>query len=368
MTTSSSPAAGVRIRVDGSLGHVTLARTRSLNALSLIMIRTIDRALREWEHDDAVTAVLIDGEGDRAFCAGGDIVAVYSALTASPPDLGWVAQYWREQHALNVLIADYRKPVVTVMHGLVLGGGVGLGCHARHRVVTETTQIGMPEAQLGLSPDVGALHLLSRSPRHLGDHLALTGNRYGPAVAVTAGLADAVISEHALRRIGSMLAAGADPPELIAALAVAPERRVGAPGADLADTDLSWITECYEADDARTIVDRLQSVGDASAEDAAQRILEASPLAVSVTLTVLRSDLVSDRWATFVQDVRRNVGFARRPGLAQGIRAAVVDKGNGRRPTWKPSTLEDVRRTDVTQCLEPFEGPDLDIASILLRP
>lgn len=360
-------SADVRTRVDGVLGHVTLARPESLNALSLEMIRVIDRALREWEHDDRVAAVLIDGEGDRAFCAGGDVVAVYEALTATPPDFRAPERLWREQHALDVLVADYRKPVVTVLRGIVLGGGVGLGCHARHRVVTDTTRIGMPEVSLGLSPDVGALHLLSRSPGHLGEHVALTGSMFGAGVALAAGLADAAIPNHAVSGIALLLAAGGAPDEVIAELSVAaPERLPAGPGATLSETELAWIAECYDGEDARTIVDRLRSVGHPSAESAAQRILEASPLAVAVTLSVLRSEVVTDRWATFVQDVRRNVNFSRRPDLVHGIRAAVVDKD--KYPVWQPRRPEDVLPEDVAHCLAPFGGPDLDVASILARP
>lgn len=174
---------------------MTLARPKSFNALSLEMIRAIDQALREWEHDDRVAAGLVDGEGGRAFCAGGDVVAVYAAPTAAPPDFRSAERLWREQHALDVLVADCRKQWSRCFRASFLA------------VVLESAAAPvMSGHQYDADRDAGgvarpftrrgrALHLLSRRPGHLGEHVALTGSMFGPGVALAAGLADAAIPD-----------------------------------------------------------------------------------------------------------------------------------------------------------------------------
>lgn len=141
----------VDIRIDGAAGRITLTRPEALNALSHEMCLAIDAALARWQHTDAVALVLIDALGTRAFCAGGDIYQLYSEGIRG--DYGFARQFWRDEYRMNLRLANYPKPVVSLMQGLVIGGGVGLGCHGAHRLVCETTRISLPEVGIGLVPD-----------------------------------------------------------------------------------------------------------------------------------------------------------------------------------------------------------------------
>src|SRR5260370_41537 len=158
------------VRSDGALRRITLNRPQALNAITLDMARAMTALLRQWESDPNVETVLFDGAGERAFCAGGDIRALYDAAKTGDT---LPARFWATEYKLNVLIARYPKPVVAVMDGLVMGGGVGLSAHAAHRVVTDRSAIAMPEVSIGFFPDVGAWFLLARAPSYLGTYLAL---------------------------------------------------------------------------------------------------------------------------------------------------------------------------------------------------
>ena len=135
------------------------------------MVSLISAALEEWEHDDGVATVLLSGAGERGLCAGGDIVAIYRDAGNGGAES---ARFWAAEYELNARISTYPKPYVALMDGIVLGGGVGISAHARHRVVTERTKLGMPETGIGFIPDVGGTYLLSRAPGELGTHAALT--------------------------------------------------------------------------------------------------------------------------------------------------------------------------------------------------
>jgi enoyl-CoA hydratase len=169
------------VRSNGSLRRITLNRPQALNAITLDMAVAMTALLREWQTDPKVGTVLLDGAGERGFCAGGDIRALYEAAKTKLTDAAeWLpARFWAIEYRLNVLIARYNKPLIAVMDGLVMGGGVGLSAHAAHRVVTERSAVAMPEVGIGFFPDVGASFLLARAPGFVGTFLALTGQRLG---------------------------------------------------------------------------------------------------------------------------------------------------------------------------------------------
>ncbi|MBK5926672.1 enoyl-CoA hydratase/isomerase family protein, partial [Rhodobaculum claviforme] len=167
-----SATADVAIRTEGRAGRITLTRPRALNALGHGMVTRIDAALRAWASDPAVAVVILDAEGDRAFCAGGDIAEMHA--TGSRGDYGPARAFWRDEYRMNARLGAYPKPVVSLMQGFVMGGGVGLGCHVSHRVVGDSTRVAMPECGIGLVPDVGGSALLARAPLGLGRYLGLT--------------------------------------------------------------------------------------------------------------------------------------------------------------------------------------------------
>jgi len=194
----------VLVRELGALRRLTLNRPKALNAITLDMAETMTAFMREWADDPAVGVVLIDGAGGRAFAAGGDIRALYDAAKSGDP---LPERFWATEYHLNVLIARYPKPVIAIMDGLVMGGGVGLSAHAAHCVLTDRSAVAMPEVGIGFFPDVGVSFLLTRAHRELGTYVALTGDRLSAQDAAVCGLGNSHIPSSRLDEIASVLAA-----------------------------------------------------------------------------------------------------------------------------------------------------------------
>ena len=167
----------IDVRIEGKAGRITLTRPKALNSLTAEMLEAIGDALTAWEHDDAVALVLIDAEGERAFAAGGDIVDLYK--TGRAGDFGFGQRFWADEYRLNARIASYPKPYVAVMHGFTMGGGVGVSALGSHRIVTDSSQIAMPEVGIGLVPDVGGSKLLAHAPGCAGAYLGMTTDAHG---------------------------------------------------------------------------------------------------------------------------------------------------------------------------------------------
>ncbi|WP_104200995.1 enoyl-CoA hydratase/isomerase family protein [Cryobacterium sp. Y29] len=330
----------VLLQRDGPLARIILNRPKALNALTHGMIRAIATALTEWADDPAVRTVLLTGSGDRALCAGGDIVSIYrDARTDTGGDPDENAQFWADEYTLNAQIKRYPKPFVALMDRIVLGGGVGLSGHASYRVVTGRTRLGMPETTIGFVPDVGGTFLYSRIPGELGTHLALTAATMTGADAITLGLADSFVDS---ARLDSLVDALTRMP---AADAIAEHAAtVVPPGPLLAERP--WIDECYAGDDLPVIIDRLQKSSVAAARAAATAILAKSPTAVTVTLESLRrARNLGTLEEVLEQEYRVSLRMVDGHDVIEGIRAQVIDKD--RTPRWQPSTLDAVSDTDV---------------------
>lgn len=183
----------ISIRITGRAGRITLTRPHALNAMTYEMCTAIERAFDDWRDDDAVDVVVMDAEGYRAFCSGGDIAELYD--TGTKGNFAYGQTFWADEYRLNAKIFAYPKPVVSFLQGFTMGGGVGIGCHGSHRVVGETSQIAMPECGIGLVPDVGGSLMLALAPGRLGEFLGITGTRMDGPDAIYAGFADIYIPE-----------------------------------------------------------------------------------------------------------------------------------------------------------------------------
>jgi 3-hydroxyisobutyrate dehydrogenase len=183
----------IEIRITGRAGRITLTRADALNAMSYEMCLAIEDELDRWRTDDAVALVVIDAEGERAFCSGGDIAELYA--TGLRGDFAFGQRFWADEYRLNHKIFNYPKPVVSLMQGFTMGGGVGIGCHGSHRIVGESSQIAMPECGIGLVPDVGGSLMLALAPGRLGEYLGVTATRMTADDAIYAGFADTYIPQ-----------------------------------------------------------------------------------------------------------------------------------------------------------------------------
>jgi enoyl-CoA hydratase len=365
----ATPALGrrrghVRVRRRGRVGLLTLDRPEVINALDLEMITTLTTALRRWRADPRIEVVILDGNGPRGFCAGGDLRVIHEDLRHRR---GAAEELWRAEYRLDAQVASYPKPVVTVLDGITMGGGIGIGCHTRHRIVTERSALAMPEVAIGLAPDVGGLLLLARAPGGLGAHLALTAGRMGPVDAVLAGFADAVIPSDRLDRLVPGLQ-NADPDAVLAALRVEPS----ALGHGESAAQRTWIDACYVASEAGTadaasavaaVLHRLRAHPDPAAARAAAVVERMPPLALAVTWRALAEARRLDALGpVLAQDLRVSTRFLDTPDLAEGIRAMVIDRS--RTPVWSPARLADVTPGMVDRHFAGLGAGELDLSDI----
>ncbi len=344
----------VIVREQKALRRITLNRPKAFNALTLDMAVTMTALLHSWATDPDVGVVLIDGAGERGLCAGGDIRALYDAAKSGD---SLPANFWSTEYHLDLLIARYPKPVIVIMDGLVMGGGVGLSAHASHRVVTERSAVAMPEVGIGFFPDVGASFPLARSPGYAGTYMALTGERLGAADAIYCGLADIHVAAARLPELPEALAdcrASAEVRARIEAISDAP-----APGRLAAARP--WIDACFGADDVETIVDRLGKNRNDAARGALATMQKMSPTSLKVTLRNIRAARSFERVEqSFQQDYRIALACIAGHDFIEGIRAQIVDKD--RNPHWRPDKLQDVTAGIVDRHFEPVGKLELTFA------
>ncbi|UMB70764.1 enoyl-CoA hydratase/isomerase family protein [Mycobacterium paraterrae] len=329
--------------VDNGIGYLTLNRPKAINSLNQSMVTHLRRVLTEWEQSSDVAAVVLSGAGERGLCAGGDVVAIYHSARADGAE---ARTFWYDEYLLNGHIGRFPKPYVSLMDGIVMGGGVGVGAHANTRVVTDTSKVAMPEVGIGFIPDVGGAYLLSRAPGSLGLHAALTGAPFTGADAIVLGFADHFVPHDKLDALRQSIA-DVGVGQAIATHAVEPP-----PSELVAQRD--WIDECYAGDTVADIVARLRSHGAGPANDAADVIETRSPIALSVTLEAVRRaaklDTLED---VLAQDYRVSSASLRSHDLVEGIRAQLVDKD--RNPKWSPASLTEVSAADVEAYFAPVD-------------
>lgn len=347
----------LRTRVAGRIGRITLNRPRALNALSHAMVRGIDQALRDWEHDESVAAVLIAGAGERGLCAGGDVVALYADALAG--DDRRAAAFWRDEYVMNARIARYPKPYLALMDGIVLGGGIGVSAHGSHRIVTERSRLGMPEATIGFVPDVGGSWLLAHAPGELGTLLGMSAGTMGAADALELGFADAFVPSHRLPDLVARLEARVEAPDDV-------DRAVADFAADAGEPVLpaqrAWADEVFAGDDPRAILNRLGRREEPAARAAAAEIATKSPTSVAVILAALRRQRrAAGIEEALDQEYRVTLRAFARHDFAEGVRAQVVEKD--RAPRWDPATLEQVTAADVAEFFEPLGERELGLAA-----
>jgi enoyl-CoA hydratase len=321
-------------RRDGRVGRIVLNRPQALNALDLAMIRACAAALEAWRDDPHVHGVVIEGTGDRAFCAGGDIRALRQYELDGEHHKA--ETFFREEYVLNLSIATYPKPYVALIDGICMGGGIGVSVHAPYRVATERAAFAMPETAIGFFPDIGATFFLPRLPGQLGTFLGLTGLRMQGADAVHAGLATHFVSREELPVLSRALAE--DGPGALGAH-VAP-----VPAFSLA-AQRAMIDRCFGAGSVAEIVRRLDAVGNEWSAKVLTALRTVSPSALCWTLEALRRGGNMTLPQCQAAELALTRTTMRHPDFAEGVRAMVVDKD--RRPRWSPSRIEEVEPAEI---------------------
>ncbi len=341
----------IRFAVEGGVAFVTLSRPKALNALTLEMIRAYYRRLVGWAKDPAVRAVVIEGEGGKAFCAGGDVRAVYDSVKTVPSDLNRV--FFAEEYQLNRLIHRLGKPYIALIDGITMGGGLGLSVHGTHRIATEKTMAAMPETGIGLFPDIGATWFLNRCPGKMGLHLALTGARVRAADALYVGFATHYAPSDALDGFKRDLVAGTDVEAAI--------RKIAAdPGPAPLAAARSTIDRTFAGGSVEAILAALEADGSDWAKETLKTLHPKSPTSLKVTFEQLRRGAGLAIEDVLVMEYRMTQVFMAGHDFFEGIRALLVDKDQS--PKWKPATLAEVTEGDVARYFEPLGANDIKFA------
>lgn len=344
----------IQSRLSNQLGFISLDRPKALNSLTLPMVRTLTRTLLEWQQNPTVTAVVIHGSQERAFCAGGDIRFFHDIFQSSTRgDIALVEDFFSEEYALNYLIHTYPKPVIALFDGVVMGGGMGIGQAGpdnQLRIVTERTKMAMPEVNIGLFPDVGASYFLSRCPGALGIYLGLTGAVIGASDALYAGLADLFVPGEHRASLFEFLeqSASGDPRKALGIFAAPFAAQVG-PSTLAAHREL--IERHFSQATVAQIMASLAADSTPFAQSALALMQSRSPLMMCVTLEQLRRGSKLGV-ADCLRMERGMVRHCFQHGeVLEGIRALVVDKDL--QPRWQPASLAGV----TEELVESFFAP-----------
>ena len=336
----------VLIRREGRAGRITMNRPKALNALTYAMVGRIWDALVAWRDDPTVELVLLDGAGDRALCAGGDVRSLYDSRTQGS---GFARTFWRDEYRLNALIGRYPKPYVAIQDGIVMGGGIGLSGHAAHRIVTERSRLAMPETGIGLIPDVGGTWLLAHAPGQAGIYLGLTGENMSAADAIHARFSDTFVPSGKL--------GGPHRPALRSE-----RRRCRAPLSPSTPRNRNphrWrgsspdIDRAFAGDTVESMLAALAEMPGEWAAKTAAALSQKSPKALKLTLAAIRNarSLASLDKALIVE-YRLTVRLFEDGEFPEGVRALIVDKD--RKPKWSPPQLDGVTTEMVERYLTPL--------------
>ncbi|KAI5012015.1 hypothetical protein ZWY2020_024149 [Hordeum vulgare] len=341
---ASSDSDQVLVEANGSTRTLILNRPKQLNALSSAMVTGLLKCFTSYEEENTVKLLIVKGNG-RAFCAGGDVAEVAQSINNDSWKYG--ADFFRTEFLLNYIIATYSKPQVSLLTGIVMGGGAGVSIHGRFRVATENTVFAMPETALGLFPDIGASYFLSRLPGFYGEYVGLTGARLDGAEMLACGLATHFVPlnrmsllEESLKRVD------ASDPFAICGIIDQFSKQPSLKGSSSLNR-MDIINRCFSKGTVEEIISTLEqeapSVSDKLVTAAIQSLRKASPTSLKISLRSIREG----RLQTVGECLRREYrmvchvmrgDFSR--DFFEGCRAILVDKD--RNPKWMPPTLDQV--------------------------
>lgn len=363
----------VIVRRDGALLRITLNRPRAINALTRQMAELVRDAIRSAAETPGIAAIWLDGAGDRGFCGGGDVKAM------SNDGLAGALAFLRAEYRADFASAASEVPVIGIMDGITMGGGIGLAGHAAMRIVTERSRLAMPETRIGIVPDVGGHLLLARAPGRLGEMLAISSGSMGVGDALMLGFADHFVPSDRLGDLAARIAEGRDPET--AAREIAAESLDGSTGAaPVVETPVLdarvWFDPIADAalgraDGAgaeRVLADptgaavRLLSGLEASEHPQARAlgaaVRELCPTSVAVTLAQLaRTRSAELGLAEVLADDYRVLGrLLARPDFAEGVRAQLIDKDGS--PLWTPDSIDALDRGEIDRILAPLAADE----------
>jgi enoyl-CoA hydratase/carnithine racemase len=327
----------------GRIGRVTLNVAATLNSLTLEMVDLLQQQLDTWRDDDSIGAIFIEGAGDKAFCAGGDIQALHESAVATPGGpCDYAETFFAREYRMNYTLYSYAKPIICWGHGIVMGGGLGVMAACSHRVVTEKTRIAMPEVTIALFPDVGGSWFLNHMPGKSGQFLALTGASINAADAIYTGIADRFISSERKAAVLEQLqlvqwTGGSDQDHALVrhSLRSFTEQSIGnCPGGQV-EPHLGSINTLCDGDDIHEIIDNIvgQQTDDPWLSRARDSLAHGSRLAALWIDRQLQETRHASLREVFQAEIQLVTNIVRHPEFAEGVRALLIDKD--RKPAWQ---------------------------------
>lgn len=341
----------ITCRIEGRAGRITLNRAKALNALTWDMCLEIEKALAAWADDPAVNLIIIDGlPCEKAFCAGGDLAEMYA--TGSAGDYSYGRRFWQDEYRMNAALFNFPKPVVTFLHGFVMGGGVGVGCHGSHRIVCDDSRIAMPETKVGLVPDVGGSLILARAPGRLGEYLGVTSARMGPGDAIHAGFADYYIPRDHWSLLIETLVETGDWDAVDRSALPAPNSKIAAQKAD--------IDRLFGGETLRDIVNLLQVTDSDFTRGALKAMDGNSPISMACAVELIHRSRMKDTIeGALDMEYRFTARSMEKGDFLEGIRALIIDKDNA--PKWRHAGPGAVPPAEVSAMFRPLGADALTL-------
>jgi len=337
----------------GACGVITLNRPQVHNAITLEMTRAMETALAAWEKEPGIKAVILRGAGDKAFCAGGDIKKLYELGKAGKHDEQLA--FYAEEYRLNRRIRLFSKPVVALMDGIVMGGGAGLAMASSHRVGGDNLAFAMPEAAIGLFPDVCATYFLSRLPGNAGTYLALTAGRANLADAAVTGIISAYVPTAKFAELTEKLIAGEAPDAAIAAL------KAEAPADSKFVEYANFIKLCFAPKTVDEVLGEIDEAGYAGMDFATKTydaVAHNSPTSLAIALRQMQIGQKLDLDDAIKLEYRLVSRVMKGHDFYEGVRACLVDKD--REPKWQPAEIDAVKQADIDALFAPLAEGELE--------
>src|SRR6516164_1396872 len=349
---------------EGGIATLMINRPKALNALTLDNYRRFAPALDAWARDPSIDAVVVRGAGERAFCAGGDVRAVYEAGRGIKGDPDLPIVFFREEYELIRRIHRFPQPYIAIIDGITMGGGAGISVNGAYRIATERTLFAMPETAIGLFPDVGATRFLNRCPGQVGRYLGLTGARLGAADALYCGFATHFVPHDRVAELvaalgGAVGKTGGERARIDAVLAGFAENPGSAPLQALRPA----IDRCFAGDSVDAVLDALGAEAAAGGADAGwpaetrAGLLTKSPTSLKLTLRQLKIGRDYDLEAALTLEYRMTQHVMAGRDFYEGVRGALIDKDQA--PRWQPATLAEVSDDMIDAYFAPIGDREL---------
>ncbi len=323
---------------------ITLNREKVLNALNLNMVRRLYQSILEWKKNDKISGVLIKGSGEKAFCAGGDIVSIFNEKNKIGSTLSH--DFFKEEYILNFEISNFGKPWISLLDGITMGGGLGLSVHGSHRLVTEKTRAAMPETAIGLFPDVGGGYFLSRMPGYLGSYLALTGSIIDGANSIYSGIGTHFLkhdnTDFFIKKLLSLKRYSIeDIDEILLSFdfkdAVSPSL----------ENEISIINDNFCFDNIQSIFSSLEKKDSDWGKEKLNILSAKSPTSMGVALQQLSMAKNLTLKDCLSMEFRICQTMMKKTDFYEGVRANLVDKD--RKPNWNPKSVSELDKSIIDE-------------------